>query len=218
MDFITQQQLVSYWLDDLNFGYFTKTQVKLWLNNGQKEVQKLLLQAGQNFYVKCVTTPLVVNQQEYILPNDFFWLHRLELILSGTVPNEETLMLQPITVNQQDMFQPGNSTPTAYYIKKNRLVIWPYPDQALTMRMLYSPVVADMVNDSDLPDVPTEYQELIPVLATLDGLFKDGRDPSPFLEKKRYYEELMKQSAQQRAVDVPRSVVNTRLGDMEVLF
>lgn len=212
------RNMALYWLDDLNAGYFTITQVNTWLNNNQIEVQKLLLQAGENYYMKAVTTPLVLNQNEYILPSDYYWLHRLEVIISGTAPNEEVLMLEPITVNQQDAFQNGNGTPSAYYLKKNRLVIWQYPDNTYTLRMLYSPRVADMAADIDEPDVPAEYQEMIAVMTALDGFLKDGRDPGVLLEKKRYYEELMKQMAQQRHVDRPRSVIITRTDGLEALF
>lgn len=49
------QTFVSVQLDDLNKTYFTAAQITVYLNNACREVQKLLLGANQNYYVKCVS-------------------------------------------------------------------------------------------------------------------------------------------------------------------
>lgn len=199
-----------YWLDDLQATYFTSTQMNLFLNNAQQEVQKLLLQAGENYYLECVETTVVVNQPQYVLPQNFYKVHRIEVVLDGTFPNQSTRALEPITLNQQDLVSRTPSTPESYYLKRNRLIIWPAPDTARVMRLWYSYRVASMVNDSDVPDVPEEYHEFIAILATIDGLMKDGRDPSAMLlAKKKDYEELLKDVSEQRVEDGPRMVVMT---------
>lgn len=215
--FLELRNLAAYWLDDLQLGYFTPTQVNAWLNNGQKEVQKIILQSHQNFYVTPVQTTLVVNQNDYVLPDDFLTLHRLELIMTGTPPNEDTLAISPITLNQQDLVPIHTGTPQFYTFKKNRLRVFPAPDTALLMRMHYSYLVSDMVLDTDLPDVPFAYHELIAVLAALDGLYKDGRDPSFMLAKRDYYERLLKQETNDRNEDAPRSIVSSG-NDMSQMF
>lgn len=209
MTFLELQNLVAYWLDDLNFGYFTNTQVKVWLNNAQKEVQKRLLKAGQNYYVTPVQTTLVVNQRDYVLPEDFKKLHRLALVISGTCPNESMSPISPITTNQQDLVPSGVGTPCAYFFKRDRLVLRPAPDTALVMLMDYSYLVADMVLDTDIPDVPNSYVELIALLAAQDGFLKDGRSSEILTQKLKTYELEMDQDAQERNQDVSRSVVET---------
>lgn len=212
------QTLVGFWLDDPNFGYYTLSTVKTVINNAQREVQKLLLQAGENWYMQPFNTTTVASQGEYVLPSDFLVLHRLELVLSGTAPSEQVVSIPEITLNEQDLLPNGIGTPEGHYIKKNRLVLYPAPDTTgLTLRLYYSPLVQDMVNNTDVPDVPTQFQEFIAVLATLDGLYKDGRDPGPFLEKKRYYEQLLKESADRRAESGPRMIVQTS-DDWGILF
>lgn len=209
MTFLELQQLVSVWLDDVNNGYFTLPQIKLWLNNAQKETQKLLIDAGENWYLKCVETTLVAGQRDYIVPEDFLKVHRLETIISGTAPNECTQMLQPITLNQQNYFQTTQGDPYAYFIKKNRFSLWPAPQNPITLRLFYSYRVADMVLDAEVPDVPPQYHEFLAILATLDGFHRDDRNPSQFLEKRAYYEAMLKMDADERNVDVPRSIVVT---------
>lgn len=211
------ENLTAYWLDDLNFGYFSKTQIDVWLNNAQTEVQKMLLQARANFYVIPVQTTLVVNQRDYVLPQDFMTQHRLEIVLTGSPPNEDVLPMAPMTLNQQDLVPNRTGTPQFYYFKKNRMSVWPAPDTALTMRLFYSYAVADMVNGTDQPDIPAPYHEMLAVLATLDGLMKDGRSPAAMLEKRAYYENLLKQETDGRNEDAPRGIVQTG-NDLSQMF
>jgi hypothetical protein len=209
MTFLELRNLVSYWVDDLQLAYFTATQVNSFLNNAQKELQKLLLNAGQNYYVKRYQTTTVINQADYVLMDDFEKLHRLELVISGTPPTEAVTPINSITINQQDLLLGNTATPCGYFIKKNRLVLFPTPNAAQTLRMYYSPRVADMTLDTDVPDAPAQYHEYIAVLAAHDCLMKDGRDPSTLQAKIKYYEEMLKNDAQERQVDGPRTIVDT---------
>lgn len=206
------------WLDDPNGGYFTTAQMNVFINNAQKEVQKLLLQSGELYYTKAVETTMIVSQTDYVIPDDFLKVHRILIVLSGTTPNEEIQTLQPITLDQQDLFDNQSTNPQAYYLKRNRFVMVPPPANALVLRIEYSYLVADMTLDADVPDVPTQYQEYIAVLATIDGFLKDGRDPGMMMTKKAFYEEQMKQDQQNRKEDGPRMVVVTRSEGWEALF
>lgn len=194
--------------------YFTEPQVKAWLNNAQREVQKQIIQAGENWYVTRSTTSTVADESTYGLPQDFLKVNKLEVVLSGTGVEENRATLSPTTLVQLDRIYANSGKPQAYAIRKNALVFAPVPDAAYTLYMDYTYLVADMDLGEDVPDVPLQYQEYIAVLATLEGFYKDGRDPGPFLEKKRYYEALMKQDAEDRKVDAPRSVICTEDGDV----
>lgn len=207
--FLEQQNAVAYILDDLNFGYFTPTQVKYWLNNAQKEVQKRLVKAGQNYYTKQCQTTMVVNQLEYVLPEDFKKEHRLEFVVSGVYPNESITPLSPITRNQMSLVSTGQGAPEFYYFRKNRIILNRPPDQAYVMKMDYTYLVADMVNDSDQPDVPASYHELVPLLAAQDGYIKDGRVSELLVKKIQDYERDFDSDAQERNQDMPRSIIET---------
>lgn len=201
--------LVLSWLDDPNGGFFTQPQVNVFLNNAQKEVQKRLIKAGQNYYFRCKQTTMVVNQNDYVLPSDFKKMHRFEIIISGVAPNESKQIILPITPNQQDLVQTGSGTPRYYFIKKNRVHILPAADTPITLRITYSYEVADMTLDSDEPDAPDAYHELVALLAAEDGFIKDGR-ASDLLEKKiMVYQKDMDADAADRLQDLPRSITET---------
>lgn len=199
--------LMMSWLDDEQQAYFKPAQVNVWINLAQREVQKLLLQAGENYYMKPVETLTVVNQADYVLPVDFFVEHRLEVVLSGTGVNENRLKLEPITTNEQDLISIRAGTPTNYYIKKDRVTLSPTPQQAWTLRLYYSPRVADLVNDTDVPDIPEQFMEYVAVLAAFDGFIKDDRAPTNLEMKRQRYEKLLKEMSEDRTQDNSRRVV-----------
>lgn len=220
MTLLDLETLTWTWLDDVNGTYFTKAQVDVWLNNAQKECQKQLVQAGENFYVVRASSTQVTNQDTYALPTDFLHLHKFEVVTSGTPGSvtEVRQVIYPTTMMQLDGVSMQTGTPVAYNMRKNCVVLRPIPDSPRVMYMNYSPVVLDMTAPSSIPDVPPAYQEYLAVLATLDGFFRDTRDPTQFLEKKRYYQEMMKQDAQNRNMDAPKEVVVTDDYGMGFLF
>ena len=208
MNFGQLKDLTAFYVDDLNFGYFTETQVERFVNNAQYEVQKVLIGAYENFYVKCQETSLVSSQSQYFLPQDFLKVVRLEIQLSSAL--DDTSRIEAVTPNQKELFPNQTGLPLGYYLLKNKIRLLPAPDQVLTLRLYYVYLVTEMTLDNQVPDVPTQYHELISLLAARDCLLKDGRDISPVLEKKYAdYVEMMKSDAEDRTIDQPRRVVVT---------
>lgn len=209
MNFGQVKDLVWYWLDDPDEGYFTDTQVSRWVNNAQLELQKQLIQAGENWYLKCAATYTVQNQECYVLPQDFLKLNHLELIVSGTAPNEIRQILKHSTQAESDYFNYGSGQPLTFFLEKNCLIVRPVPDTAYLLRMHYSYRVTEMTQDAEVPDCPEQYHEYLSILAAIDGKLKDERDPTSLLTKRTYYENMLKADAQSRLQDSPREVVST---------
>lgn len=207
MNFGQLQTLVLSWLDDPLAGYFTIPQISVWLNNAQREAQKQLIQAGSNWYVISAHTNLIQDQDTYVQPENFLKVNRFLVVLSGTGVNTnyQTMSFAPLIQLQTSYAIQG--PPSAYAIKKNCFQVRPFPDQNYEVQLDYSYRVGDMTNALDVPDVPDQYQEYIAVLATLDGFLKDQRDPTPFLTKRQYYLDLMKQDAEDRYQDQPKQVL-----------
>lgn len=210
--------LVLSYLDDMSGTYFTSAQVNVWIDLAQKRVQQMLLQAGENYYLKPVETTLVVGQADYVLPDDFFVLHRLEIVISGTGSQENRQAIVPITTNQQGMVSIASGTPSCYAIKKDRITLSPTPDAALIMRIYYSPMVADITGDSASPDIPVQFHELVAILAALDGFIKDDRSSENLMAKKADYEKLLEQMKNERRQDSPRMIVMTESYDFGSVF
>lgn len=207
---MTRAQLTSLvlsWLDDSSAGYFTAAQTNTWLSLAAKQVQMELIQAGENWYMKPTETLTVASQSDYVLPSDFLVEHRLELVVSGTGTNENRQALTPITTNQQDLISITTGVPTNYYIKKDRVTLSPTPDAAYTLRLYYSPIIADMASDSDEPDVPEQFHEYVAILAAFNGFIKDDRTPNSLNAKKEEFLKILRQMATERTQDQSRQVV-----------
>lgn len=209
--------MVLAYLNDPDAGYFTIPEVNLWLNNAQRETQKKLLQAGQNWYMTCAQTQTVINQDCYALPSDYLKMLKFEIVLGGTSPNENTAILLPRTPMEISGIQ-GPGTPQAYFLKKDCAVIKPIPSSVWTLRMNYAYIVTDMTSDTEEPDVPTQYHELLALYATKDGKIKDESDSSLIDNKIKEYLDLMKQDAQDRTEDVPRMVRSTEDWNLDYLW
>lgn len=202
--------LLSYWVDDLGKTYFTDAQMNVFLNMAQREVQRLLIQAGEDYYMvtkQCVTTP---NQRNYVIPSDMLQTHRFEIKTDGTFPNENKRTIYPLTPQQQDLLPGKSGDPAGYYMQNNMFILIPCPGSTTyTMILHYSYLIEDMDDDSDIPDVPDAYHELIALLAARDCYIKDGRE-SQLLEKKiDSYIMSIKKDAENRNLDSARMIVET---------
>lgn len=222
MTFLELQDLTLSWLDDKNAGYFTRPDVKRWLNLGQRETQKIVIQAFEGHYRVTKQTTLVLYQREYQLPSDFKKLSRLEIILDGAAPQSEAIIrLGKITENQQDLAGPRTGTPNCYYFRGDQLVLVPLPDSAKTLRMTYIYRVADMVNDGDTPDIPEDYHEYLAILASITGLSRDGGQGdklSAMIKRQADFIEQFKRDAEERNIDEPRTVVQTVDDDFDTFY
>lgn len=219
MNFGQLKTLVWSWLDDPLGAYFTDSQVSVWLNNAQKETQKQLLQAGDNYYVTKMGGLTIQNQDTYALPTDFRFCHKFEIVMLGTTGvNEQRYTMTEVTYQQLEQVSQTTGTPACYNFRRNIVTMRPIPDNAYVIYLHQSYEVVDMVNPTDLPDIPVQYHEYLAVLATLDGFLKDQRDPTPFIAKRDAYLMLFKQDAVRRDVSAPRSIVVSDAASVGYLF
>lgn len=217
MNFGDLKDYVARNVDDKNFGYFTETDIGVRVNLAQKELQKRLISANDQYFAICVKTNTVANQKTYTLPSDFLQIIRLERVISGSGDLANTQQILPITPNQVNNYPYGlnsGGTPNNYYFQNRTIILVPTPNVVQEIRLYYSYIVDDMVNDSDEPDpnIPENLQEYIGVLATRDCLFQDNREITPIELKLKHYETLLKEIAAQRNADVSRMVVVTDSG------
>lgn len=209
MNLLDGRALILGWLSDQDDDYFTPSLLNVWIKLAQRQVQMELLQAGENWYMKPAETIMVIGQADYVLPSDFMVEHRLEYVLNGSGANEIRQPLDPMTTNGQDRVSIVQGQPAAYYIKKDRVTISPTPDKAYVLRLYYSPMVVDISQDSDVPDVPEQFQEYVYLLAAFNGFIKDDRAPNSLQAKKEEFKTLLKQMAEDRTQDRSRTINET---------
>lgn len=194
-------------VDDLELSYFTTTELTRYANQMLREVQKLLIQAGNNWYVQIdATQSTVVNQANYSLPTDFLKMNRVELVTNAGV-NETRYSVINIPLSQKDSIS-FDSDVAAYYILKSTLYFVPLPQTVKTIRFYYTYRVAEMSSDSDTPDLPAEFHEYLADRVAEICFLKDGRDASFIRYKCDKVEQFLKQDAIERnQVSASRVVV-----------
>lgn len=212
MNFGDSQDYVAGFLDDINYGYYTRDQIKTWLNWGQREVQRLLLQAGQNYYLICKKMTAVVGQPDYGLPDAFLKTHEMRVITGGTYPNETYITCAPMTVMQAGAVNQQNGTPAGYVLSKNKFYFDRPPDRAYVCKLRFSYLVADCVQDAEVFDVPDQYLDLVPLLAIKYGFLRDKRKIDEVDEKVKSLALQIRQDANNRQVDAPRRVKRVTWG------
>jgi hypothetical protein len=206
---LQMRTLVYDWVDDPNGSYFTSSTVNLRLNLAMWELQKRLISANQEFFLSCVKTDTVSAQQAYALPSDFLQLVRLEWYETGTSATSLSNKIEFMTPNQRDLIGEVTGDPQYWTFSKNNILLWPIPDRIVEVHLEYNYQTAFMSSDSDIPDMPLQYHEYIPIIATRDCLIKDGRPIQPIETKLQEFETLLKQIAVQRRADSPRMVRQT---------
>ena len=200
---------ISYLVDDPEFGYFTKPKLYVYINQSLKEAQKLLCAAGNNWYVKLSSRATVANQRDYLLPCNTLFIHRLEL-RQGNPLNPDRQVINHITLNQQDNYS-TYAQPVNFYLEKQYLILVPAPQNNVqTMYLWHTPLVADVTQESDVPDLPLEFHEYLAQKAAALCFVQDDRPMENILTVYTETENRLKQAAIQRAQDFAQMVVSTR--------
>lgn len=209
MTFLELQTLTSDILDDTANGYFTLPVLKQRLNLSLRELQKRLISANKEYYSIAVQTNTIINQAAYAVPSDFIQILRFSYVTQGTGTTADEAKVFEMTPNQRDLLSDVSGAPKFYYFQRNNLILAPVPDAIYTLRLEYSYYVADMVNDSDLPDAPQQFHPYIAYMTARDCMVKDARNIASIEAQLNQYELLLKQIAVQRDADGARMVVET---------
>jgi len=218
MTVLESYNYVASQVDDLLFGYFTKPQLLIYLNQAVQETQKKLIAAGNNWYLKKTDDSgpnayfTVVNQSSYAPPADLMDINRLEIVQNPGV-NENRVALTSITLNQKDYFHGYTQWPVAFFFEKTNINIVPAPQVGgLLIRYWYTYRIAPLVAESDTIDLPQEFVEYANYLVILKCFAKDGRDPGYFLQMVKDIEGRLERQAIMRAQDHAPQIVQTSDG------
>lgn len=207
---LEMQNLFYQWVNDPNGSFFNATNfVQPSLNRSLLEVQKRLVMSGDLYYTKSppAQTTIVQNQTDYVLPTDLLKLNRVSIDLDTATPIPNFQLIRPITMNEAAKYGNITGTPEAYVLTKNKITMYPCPSQSgAIMRLYYTYQVAAMTSDSDTPDCPEIYHEMIVLLSVVDSNLKDETALANVNYKLGQYDILMKQMAMDRSYDRPRMV------------
>jgi hypothetical protein len=128
---------------------------------------------------------LVVDDQDIgTLPTDLQTPINLRII----IPNQYSKVLQPWDFEDFDVQYPqpelfDSNTPILWYYFDDTVKVFPTPDQAFTVRLRYVKTPTELSGDSDVPEIPSEFQELLVLGAFRRALeFNDNYDQAVVIQ------------------------------------
>lgn len=115
---------------------------------------------------------------------------QLPINLRISSPAAMSKVLQPITADEYDELYSSNAvntqgTPTQWIPFEGAISVYPIPSSAITLTMRYYKVPTELSNSTDVPEIPSEFQEIL-VLGMLKRAleYNDSYDQSAFIDVK----------------------------------
>lgn len=142
------------------------------INDALVESQNLIVQRWDDYYTT-ISTPFVTvaGTQAYSLPDDFYKLRKVEVLISGqaTDPRARWQRIYPISIDDTHRRIVLTAKKYRYWPALGQLNLFPVPEVVETVRVFYIQLPAQLLLDTDTVefDTPIE-QKLVIQLALRD--------------------------------------------------
>lgn len=138
--------------------------VRRWLNQAQRraviESEIRTQEASDEISTEAGTL-------SYQMPSDF--AREIDF-----VETESKRPLTPADLREFDTFPSSTGRPSAYTVIGSQLALYPTPDAVYPLVFRYWKLPQDMVSDTDTPEIPVQYQELLTAFALKKAFQKEN--------------------------------------------
>lgn len=201
-----------------NDSFITNQEWNSYINESYKEFYDILVQKfGDDYYVaNTYSYTTAQNQQLYPLPNDFYKLLGVEIALNANDPNS-WITLRQFEFVQRNLFNYPNLftfygiTNLRYRLNGSNLYVIPAPQGNQTIRIWYAPRPNQLINDTDIVDAISGWEEYIIADCCIKALTKEESDASVFLAQKQALLKRVEEAAENRNIGDPQRVSDSRL-------
>jgi hypothetical protein len=169
---------------------YTSTDIIGFLNDVQNDVSN---EYDLKFFEKTQNYTLNIGTEDIgSLPSDFVRVINLAITTTGFQKRLDYIDYRELDLKYPDWSSAESGVPRFYYIYANAVYVFPKPDQAYTLRLRYTKRPVELVNDSDVPEIPAEFAEMF-VYGASARVYetKDRFDKSAVFENK-YLREVQK--------------------------
>lgn len=173
---------------------YSSTEIKDYINDAQddalNEYRLPFMQTTQNYTLTAGVSDITNGTG---LPSNY--VQALDIVMTSS-GREQTLPY--VDVREIDNFYPDAddttinpaNTPTRWYFYADTIRVFPVPDEAYTLTLRYYKKPTILVGDDDVPEIPSEFAELLVMGAAYRVLqVKDNYDQAAILENK--YDEIL---------------------------
>jgi hypothetical protein len=196
-----------------NSALITTQEWNSMISASNKELQDILIQKFGNDYE--VATPYtyttVGNQNLYPLPPDFYKSLLVEVALNPGDPNSWVTLrkferIQQNLWNYPNVYTFYGITNMRYRFTGTNLHIVPMPQAGQTLRLWYAPRPADLVNDMDIVDGLSGWEEYVIADVCIKALTKEETDCQVFMAQKAALLQRIEAAAENRDAGEPETV------------
>jgi hypothetical protein len=173
---------------------YSSSEIKGYINDVQNDVfneYRLPFMETTHDYTLTIGDSDITHGSE--LPTDYVQALDLYITTSGqerVVEYKDVREIDDFHPDPDDTTANASTTPRYWYFYAQTIRVFPVPDQAYTATLRYYKKPTQLSADADIPDVPSEFEELLVVGAAYRVLqVKDNYDQAGILENK--YNELL---------------------------
>lgn len=209
--------------DRVNSDNISNQEWNSMINQSYKEFYDIIIQKfGDDYFiappVSFITTGQIdpVSQaQTFPLPKDFYKLMRCEVALNPGDPNSWITLRQFNAIqanlwNYPNQFTLYGITNLRYRLWGNNLQIVPISSAGQTIRIWYSPRPNQLINDTDIVDAISGYEEYIVVDVCIKALAKTEEESQVFFLQKAALLKRIEEAAENRNVGDSQTVSDSR--------
>lgn len=156
------------YLDEAVQTDFLDSEINIAINRGYQNVVTAVISIFEDYYITHSETTTVANQQEYVLPNNFYKMKRVEANYTPDQPNSVRTRLFPVNLENVKTRLNESGNPLAggnYYIIGNDIGLVPVPTIGgqNALQIWYMPMQSDLSDSNSNVNIPysDRYSELI---------------------------------------------------------
>lgn len=172
--------------DEESDGFISNSELDNYINQGVQYIFAQMVQRFEDYFIVAGDVSnggefdTVQNQQLYPLPADLHKLVKVEMRSATSDDDRDYYRIRKANIANQDYAAQSPRSRYGYYdfqyyIAGSKIGLRPIPSGATnTIRLWYVPFVALLVDDTDVPEIPIIYHNLIADYAAIKCLSKSG--------------------------------------------
>lgn len=206
------RDLTRLFIDDVGGDRWTDPQLLTLINSAQRDIQKVIDDADENYFSEvqaCAVVPST-DSLEFALPSGLRQIILAEREVSGgrPIPAEWVdFRLRHTGSINWDYYQSMFPSSPICCLRGTKVEVIA-PTESYTLRVWYTKSIADLANDTDVTEIPSEHMTLVALQAARLTKGRDSASPLPETLQQEYQDRLeqLKLFVENRQRQKPRSV------------
>jgi len=201
--------------DRENSNFVTKAEWTRYINQSYFELYDLITNTYQDYYLTTASITTDGVNDRFALPNDFYKVMGVDLALNSNANSWVTLRKFDFISRNRFIYPSMGSNYLGvfnlqYRVVGNEIFFIPIPQGGQTIRLWYIPRMVELLQETDVADGVSGWDEYIVVDAAIKALQKEESDVTALMAQKQALVKRIEESATNRDAGAPDTISNTR--------